>query len=192
MRLPRTLKNAVNWCLEPLQGLRAFRPNPPPLWGTLFGECARLTRPLPFVHEVNAVAVETVIPAIHVSRGRATVHSEKGIPMGPFTVRKEQRFRQSVPVQYRGAGITGEGLVYDLSLSGGRIVGNVPVSVGMSLVLRLSLPGDAEPFQFDQVTVRWVRGLEFGMDLGTPPPDVAERFTRVIAELVQKHHGSTS
>jgi len=138
------------------------------------------------------VAVESVTPAIHVSRGRAKAHSEKGIPMGPFTVRKEQRFRESVPVQYRGEGINGQGFVHDLSLSGGRIVGNVSVSVGMSLVLRLSLPGDAEPFQFDQVTVRWVRGLEFGVDLGTPPHDVAERFMRVIAELVQKHHGSTS
>ena len=112
--------------------------------------------------------------------------------MGPFTMRKEQRFRESVPVQYRGEGINGHGFVHDLSLSGGRIVGNVPVSVGLSLVLRLSLPGDAEPFQFDQVTVRWVRGLEFGVDLGTLPQDVAERFTRVISGLVEKHHGSTS
>ena len=110
--------------------------------------------------------------------------------MPPFMVRKEQRFRQSVPVQYRGDVVNGEGLIHDLSLSGGRIVGNVPVSVGMSLLLRLSLPGDAEPFQLDQVTVRWVTGLEFGVDLGTPPPDVAERFTRVIAGLVEKHHGS--
>ncbi len=112
--------------------------------------------------------------------------------MPPFTVRKEQRFRQSVPVQYRGDMVSGEGLVYDLSLSGGRIVGNVLVSVGQSLVLHLSLPGAAEPFQFDQVTVHWVTGLEFGVDLGTPLPDVAERLTRVIAGLVEKHHGSTS
>jgi hypothetical protein len=111
--------------------------------------------------------------------------------MPPFTVRKEQRFRQSVPVQYRGDVVNGEGLVYDLSLSGGRIVGNVPVSVGQALVLRLSLPGAAEPFQFDQVTVQWVTGLEFGVDIGTPPQDVAERLTWVIAGLVEKHHGST-
>ena len=112
--------------------------------------------------------------------------------MPPFTVRKELRFRQSVPVQFRGDVVNGEGLLYDLSLSGGRIVGNVPVSVGLSLILRLSLPGDAEPFQFDQVMVHWVRGLEFGVDLGTLPQDVAERLTRVIAGLVEKHHGSTS
>ncbi len=112
--------------------------------------------------------------------------------MAPYTVRKEERFRESVPVQYHGEKITGEGFVYNLSLSGGRIVGNVPVSEGQSLVLRFSLPGEIEPFQFHQATVRWVRGLEFGVDLGPRSPDMAERFARVIAVLAEKHHGSTS
>ena len=111
--------------------------------------------------------------------------------MAPLTVRKEERFRESVPVQYQGEGITGEGFIYDLSLSGGRIVGNVPVVAGLSLVLRCSLPGEAEPFTFEGVTVRWVRGVEFGVALGPLPPDMAERFRRVIAVFAEKRLGST-
>jgi hypothetical protein len=86
----------------------------------------------------------------------------------------------------------GEGFLDNLSLNGGRIVGNVPVLVGRSLALRFSLPGETEPFQFDQATVRWIRGLEFGVDLGPRPPEMAERFARVITIFAEKHHGSTS
>ena len=112
--------------------------------------------------------------------------------MASFTVRKEERFRESVPVQYQGERITGEGFVYDLSLSGGRIVGTVPVSVGVSLVLRFSLPGEVEPFTFEGATVRWVKGVEFGVDLGPLPSDTAERFTRVITVFAEKHRQSPS
>ena len=106
--------------------------------------------------------------------------------MAPFTVRQEERFRESVPVQYEGERITGEGFIFNLSLSGGCIVGNVPVLERTSLGLRFVLPGQAEPFQFDQATVRWVKGLEFGVDLGPRPPDMAERFRRVIAVFAEK------
>lgn len=112
--------------------------------------------------------------------------------MAPYTVRKEERFRESVPVEYQGEQITGEGFVSELSLSGGRIVGNVPVSVGLSLVLHFSLPGEPEPFTFEGATVRWVRGIEFGVDLGPLPSDTAERFTRVIAVLADKRRASPS
>jgi len=123
-------------------------------------------------------------------RGGGKAHTEKGTPMAPFTVRKEERFRESVPVQYQGERIAGEGFVYDLSMGGGRIVGNVPVSVGQSLVLRFSLPGETEPFTFEGATVRWVRGMEFGVELGPLPPDVTERFRRMIAIFAEKRRGS--
>jgi hypothetical protein len=62
---------------------------------------------------------------------------------------------------------------------------------GQSLVLRFSLPGEVEPFQFGQATVRWVRGLEFGVDLGPLPSDMVERFARAIAVLAEKHREAT-
>jgi len=111
--------------------------------------------------------------------------------MAPFTVRKEKRFRESVPVQYQGDGITGEGFAYELSLSGGRIVGDAQVSPGEPLVLHFTFPGEAEPFTFEGSKVRWVRGKEFGVDLGPLPRDIAERFTRVIAVFAEKHLGSS-
>ena len=43
--------------------------------------------------------------------------------MGRFVLRKNQRFRASVPVLYSGNGVAGEGMAKDLSLSGGRLGG---------------------------------------------------------------------
>ncbi len=112
--------------------------------------------------------------------------------MAGFVVRKNQRFKELVPVQYRGEGIAGEGIIKDLSLTGGYISGNAPVSVGMALALHLFVPGDPEPLLIDRATVQWVKGLEFGVDLGTLQAKVADRITRVISTLVKKQHGSTS
>jgi hypothetical protein len=111
--------------------------------------------------------------------------------MAGFVMRKNQRFPASVPVIYRGMDVAGEGTVMDLSLSGWQIRGNEPVSVGMALVLRVFLPGEAEPLRIERATVQWVKGSEFGVDIGTPPPKVAERITQLISALVKTHHGSS-
>ena len=110
--------------------------------------------------------------------------------MGRFVMRKNQRFREAIPIQYRRNGIVGEGMVKDLSLTGWQISGDVPVSVGMRLTLRVSLPGEREPLRIDHVTVQWVKGLEFGVELGSLSREVHTQIERVIAALVEKRHGS--
>ena len=112
--------------------------------------------------------------------------------MGQFFMRKNQRFRASVPVLYRGKGVDGEGMVKDLSLSGWQIRGNEPVSVGITLALRLFLPGEPEPLQIDQAIVQWVQGLEFGVKFDTLPGKVLDRIEQIIARFVQKQYGSSS
>ena len=112
--------------------------------------------------------------------------------MGRFVMRKNQRFRASVPVLYQGKEVAGEGMVKDFSLSGWQIRGNEPVSVGMPLVLRVFLPGEPEPLRIDQAIVQWVKGLEFGVEFDTPLRKVLDRIEQIIAGFVQKHHGSSS
>ena len=114
---------------------------------------------------------------------------EKGDRMAGFFIRKNQRFKESVPVQYRGRSIVGEGIIKDLSLSGGHIKGKTPVSEGMVLELHVMLPGESQPLLIDRATVQWVRGLEFGVEL-KPPPQVAERLAKLVALLTKTLHGS--
>jgi len=112
--------------------------------------------------------------------------------MAGFVLRKGQRLKTFAPVRYRGDGIAGEGIIKDLSLSGGYIIGNAPVSVGMALALQIFVPGDPELLLIDRATVRWVKRSKFGVDFDTPQPKEAERITEVIFTLVKTQHGSSS
>ena len=112
--------------------------------------------------------------------------------MAGFVLRKGQRLKTFAPVRYRGDGIAGEGIIKDLSLSGGYIIGNAPVSVGMALALQIFVPGDPELLLIDRATVKWVKRSTFGVDFETPQPKEAERITQVISTLVKTQHGSPS
>jgi hypothetical protein len=109
--------------------------------------------------------------------------------MTGFVMRKNQRLKKLVPVRYLGDGMTGEGIIKDLSLSGSYMTGNAPVSVGMTLALQMFVPGDPEPLLIDRATVIWVKGSEFGVDFDTPEPKAAERITKVISTMVKTQHG---
>jgi len=109
--------------------------------------------------------------------------------MAGFSMRKNQRFKELVPVLYRGDKTVGEGMLKELSLSGGSIKGNAPVSVGMALRLRVFIPGDQEPLLIDRAIVKWVKDMEFGVEL-TLQNQVAERITKLVADKAKKQHGS--
>jgi hypothetical protein len=112
--------------------------------------------------------------------------------MGRFVVRKNQRFREPVPVQYLGKGIIGQGVVKDLSLSGGQIAGDIPIPIGTTLAIKISVPGEQEPLLIDPATVQWTKGKEFGVEFGELPRDIIDRVTRIITSLVHKQHGKSS
>ena len=111
--------------------------------------------------------------------------------MAGFGLRKGQRLKTFAPVRYRGEEIAGEGIIKDLSLSGSYIIGNVPVPVGMVLVLQIFVPGDPELLLIDRATVKWVKRSHFGVDFDNLQPKVAERITQVVSTLVKKKHGSS-
>lgn len=111
--------------------------------------------------------------------------------MAGFFMRKNQRFKDLVPVQYRGNGVAGEGMLKDLSLNGGSITGNLPVPVGEVLQLHMFMPGDPDPLLIDRALVKWVKGMEFGVEL-TLRRNVSERLRRLVTEKVKKPHRSPS
>lgn len=107
-----------------------------------------------------------------------------------FFMRRQQRLTRVVSVQYFLDGVVGEGIIDGLSLSGGYMNGNIPVSVGMVLALQMLVPGDSEPLLIDRATVVWVKGSEFGVYFDTPKPKVVERITTVISTLIKTQHDS--
>ena len=110
--------------------------------------------------------------------------------MTGFVMRKNRRLKKLVPVRYLGNGITGEGIIKDLSLSGNNITGNVTVSVGVALALQIFVPGDPVALLIDRAIVKWVKGSEFGVDFNTLQPKAVEQITTVISTLVRDHDSS--
>jgi hypothetical protein len=111
--------------------------------------------------------------------------------MAGFILRKGQRLKTFATMRYFGDGVAGEGIIRDLSLNGGYITGNRPVSVGMVLALHILVPGENELLLIDRATVKWVKRADFGVDFDTHTPKVAEHITRVIATLVKAQHASS-
>ena len=101
--------------------------------------------------------------------------------MPRFMVRQNQRFKDATSVRYRGYGLSGEGILKNISLTGGHIKGTTPVTEGMVLSLEIPLPTWDEPLCIDRAPVQWVKGLEFGVEL-TPQQETAERISKLIAE----------
>jgi hypothetical protein len=75
----------------------------------------------------------------------------------PFTIRPYRRFPVCCSVTYQWGLFEGHGTVWNLSRTGGRFSGNLPLRVGEVCSLTVTLP----PYQLAYVAaaiVRWVRG----------------------------------
>lgn len=81
----------------------------------------------------------------------------------PFSIRLSRRFPVCYPVTYQCGLFEGHGTVWNLSLTGRRFSGNLPLRVGEVCSLTVTLP----PYQLVYVAagiVRWVRGEEYGVE----------------------------
>src|SRR5215831_12966368 len=79
----------------------------------------------------------------------------------PFTIRPYCRIPVSCPVTYQTGLFEGYGTVWNLSLTGWRFSGDLPLRIGEVCSLTVTLP----PYQLVYVAagiVRWVRGEEYG------------------------------
>ncbi len=89
----------------------------------------------------------------------------------PFTLRPSRRFPVQGPVTYNGGLFQGQGTVWNLSYSGWRIAGDLPMRPGETLWLTITLP-NAQHIKIPEAVVWWSRGQEFAWRIwqlnGTP------------------------
>ena len=81
----------------------------------------------------------------------------------PFTVRPYRRFPVCCPVAYQTGLFEGHGTVWNLSLTGWRFSGNLPLRIGEVCSLTVRLPTH-QPIYVAAGIVRWVRGEECGVE----------------------------
>jgi len=81
----------------------------------------------------------------------------------PFTIRPDFRFPICSPVTYHAGLSEGRGTVWNISLSGWRLSGDLPLQVGQTCSLFVSVSNPICVFVVSGI-VRWVRGEECGIE----------------------------
>ena len=103
----------------------------------------------------------------------------------PFTLRLYQRFPVHCAVTYHAGTFQGRGTVWNFSLSGWKLSGDVPLQIGQTCSLTVNLPIE-ESIYVAAAIVRWVRGQEFGLETMAIEKQTHSRMEQIIKRLVEE------
>jgi len=103
----------------------------------------------------------------------------------PFSLRPHQRFPVYCCVTYHVGLLQGQGTVWNFSLSGWKLSGDVPLQVGQTCSLTVNLPIEGS-IVVTAAIVRWVRGQEFGLETLAIEKQTHSRVEYVIKQLVEE------
>ncbi len=101
-----------------------------------------------------------------------------------FSIRPDRRFPICCPVIYHVGLREGRGTLWNLSANGWRLSGDVPLRVGQTCPLTVNVP-DQHPLFVAGVTVRWVRGQEYGVETVVVEKQTHSRLEHWITRLAQ-------
>jgi hypothetical protein len=103
----------------------------------------------------------------------------------PFTLRPYRRFPVQCPVTYNAGPFQRQGTVWDLSCSGWRLSGDLPMRPGETLSLTTTLPNE-QHILIPVAVVRWSRGDEFAAENVVIEQLTHVRLQRYVKRLVQE------
>lgn len=102
----------------------------------------------------------------------------------PFSIRHFRRFPMYCSVTYRAGLVQGQGTIWNFSLSGWKLSGDVPLQVGQMCSLTVNLPIE-ERIVVAAAIVRWVRGQDFGLETMSIEKQTHSRVEHVIKRLIE-------
>jgi len=106
----------------------------------------------------------------------------------PFTIRPHRRFPVCCPVTYQTGLFEGHGTVWNLSLTGWRFSGNLPLRIGKVCSLTVILP-PYQPIYVAAGIVRWVRGEEeYGVETLVMDEESREEMEEYLLETQLRQH----
>jgi hypothetical protein len=108
-----------------------------------------------------------------------------GIPM-PFILRPYRRFPVQCPVSYSSGPFNGVGIVWNFSMTGWRLSGDLPMREGETLSLCATLPNKQRIKV--TATVRWSRGNEFAVETNEIKPCTMTKLQHYVTQLVNEAH----
>lgn len=101
-----------------------------------------------------------------------------------FRVRTYHRLAVQCTVYFSDEELHGTGTLWNLSLEGCRMDGNLPVRRGMRFELLIMLPGNRAAIIVQEARVTWARGQEFGLRFDTLLTHEAARLEQYIINRI--------
>jgi PilZ domain len=101
----------------------------------------------------------------------------------PFVLRPYRRFPVQCAVTYNAKPFQGQGTVWNLSCTGWRLSGDLPMRPGESLSLTVTLPNE-QRIEIPEAVVRWSRGQEFAVENLVIKPHTRARLQHFVKRLV--------
>ena len=102
----------------------------------------------------------------------------------PFSIRPYRRFPVCCSVTYQCGLFEGYGTVWNLSCTGCRLSGDLPMRPGETLSLTVTLPNE-QRIKIPEAVVRWSGGEEFAVENVTIEPHTHARLQHYVKRLVQ-------
>jgi PilZ domain len=103
----------------------------------------------------------------------------------PFSIRPFRRFPVYCPVTYQCGLFEGHGTVWNLSATGWRFSGNLPLRMGEVCSLTVNLPTQQRAYIAAGI-VRWVRGEEYGVETLVIDDESREDMEQYLWQRVQE------
>ena len=103
----------------------------------------------------------------------------------PFTIRPYRRFPVHCGVTYNTGPFHGQGTIWNLSCTGWRLSGDLPMRLGEILSLTVTLPNE-QHILIPEAVVRWSRGQEFAVENMLIAPHAHARLQHYLKRLVQE------
>ena len=102
-----------------------------------------------------------------------------------FSIRPYCRFPVQCAVTYNAGPFQGQGTVWNLSCSGWRLSGDLPMRPGEILSLTVTLPNE-QRIEIPEAVVRWSRGQEFAIENLSLKPHTRARLQHYVNRLIQE------
>jgi PilZ domain len=103
----------------------------------------------------------------------------------PFTIRSYRRFPVQCFVTYNPGPFQCQGTVWNLSCTGLRLSGDLPMRPGETLSLTVTLP-NKQRIKVPEAVVRWSRGQEFAVENVVVEWHTHARLHHYVKRLVQE------
>jgi hypothetical protein len=102
----------------------------------------------------------------------------------PTVLRPYRRFPVQCSVTYHAGSFQGQGTVWNLSCTGWRLSGDLPMRPGETLSFTVTLPNE-QRIRVPEAVVRWSRGQEFAVENLAIESHTLARLQHYVKRLVR-------